>query len=83
MTYLRRFGLASFSSFVVLLSYTLALKISSQINADILLAITMGALACCLVAGGIAAAIFRRNMIVLVISSQILSIALIGIVWCL
>lgn len=81
MAYLKRFGLASFSAFVVLISYTLALKLPSQLSADVLLAIFMGALACCVVAGMVSAGIIRKNAVAMVIASQVLSIALIGIVW--
>ena len=81
MTYLKRFGLASFSAFVVLVSYTVALKLPSQLNVDVLLAILLGALACCLVAGVASAALVRKNAVAMVIASQVLSIALIGVGW--
>lgn len=81
MTYLKRFGLASASAFAVLVSYTLALKLPSQLNPEVFLAILVGALVCCVVAGLLAAVFFRKNPIVMVLCAQILSVVMVGVVW--
>ena len=81
MTYLKRFWLSFITAFVVLLSYTLALKLPSQLNFDVFFAIVLGALACCLISGLVAAAVVRKHSLAMVIFSQVLSIAMIGIVW--
>jgi len=81
MGYLKRFGLSSGAAFAILVSYALALKLPSQINADVLFAILAGAFACCIVAGLLSAAILRKNLIAMIICAQVVSIALIGIVW--
>lgn len=81
MAYFKRVWLAFFAAFAVLLSYTLALKLPSQLNFDVFLAIVLGALACCLISGLVAAVIVRRHPVAMVIFSQVLSIALIGVVW--
>ncbi|MEE7545958.1 hypothetical protein HF319_01890 [Xanthomonas sp. Kuri4-1] len=81
MNYLKRFGVSSVGSFIVLVSYTFSLKLHSEINLEVFIAILLGALACCLVAGLLASAIVRKNPVVMLIFSQVLSIAMIGVVW--
>lgn len=69
MSYFKRFGLAFFAAFVVLVSYTLALKLPSQLNFDVFLAIILGALACCLISGLVASVIVRKHPLAMVIFS--------------
>lgn len=81
MGYLKRLGLATSCAFVILFGFSLAMKLPSQVNADSLLAIGVGALVCCLIAGLISAALVRTNALVMVITAQVLSIVLLGIAW--
>lgn len=81
MRYLQRFVLASVCAYVVLFCFSLAMKLPSEVNADSLLAVTVGALACCLIAGLISALLVRKNVLVMVITAQVLSIVLPGIAW--
>jgi len=81
MRYLKRVGLSFFSGFVILIGYSLALRLPSQLSFDFFYAVAVGAIACCLVAGLIAAGLVRNNSVVMIISSQVIAIMLMGIVW--
>jgi len=81
MPYLKRFSLAFFGSFVVVMSYGLVLNCTSQFNVDIFLLMMLGASICCLLSGLLIAAIVRNNSLVMLMVSQVLSIATIGIIW--
>jgi hypothetical protein len=47
----------------------------------VFLAILVGALVCCVVAGLLAAVFFRKNPIVMVLCAQIISVVMVGVVW--
>lgn len=81
MIYIRRVGLAVFAAFIVLVSYSLALKLPSQINLDVFSAVLFGSFVCCFFSGLISAAMVRNNNVVMILISQILSIAMVGVVW--
>lgn len=80
MVYMKRFALALLSAFVVLLSYTVASK-WPFLDAGLVLAIIVGAVVCCLPAGLISAGLVRKSPVAMVLTSQVLSIVLIGIIW--
>lgn len=81
MNYMRRVFTGALASFIVLVSYTVALKLPSQINPDFLLATFFGALVCCLLAALAVALIVRKQVAVLVVSTQVVSILIIGLIW--
>ena len=81
MGFLKRFGLSSGAAFVILMSYTFALKLPSQVTLEVFFAIMGGGAVCCAVAGLFSALAFRKNLIVMLIVAQVISIAITGVVW--
>ena len=83
VAYGKRLAIAWTSSFVVVASYALALQMDSEISSDVLLAIALVASVTSLLAGSVAAAVFRSRPVVMVVATQLASIAAIAVVWAL
>lgn len=80
MGYWKRFALAWFGTFLVFMLYTLAAHGRPPSYEDLGLMLLMVA-GLALVTGSVAAALIRKNAAVMVLVSQVLIIAIVGMIW--
>lgn len=79
--YVKRAALSTSLAFLVLMSYTLSAIPITQINADRFVAMIIGSLICCLMGGFIAAALVRRNDLMMLIVAQLVSVITLAVFW--
>lgn len=83
MIYLKRVGVTFLASFLVLMSYTFAAKFQTLLGVGLegYLILIIGVSISCLPGSLLFSAIFQKNPVIMVVSSQILSILIIWILW--
>lgn len=80
MNYLKRLSIAWSTAFVVMAYYTLAVKSSLAFNIEIVLTILIASLISSFASAIISAALIRKQIVLMVVASQILAISFVAFI---